>query len=58
MRKLLTVAALACLAVFFAVGGAGASTPGADVRVTNDCHPDAGCGAGYVSAYTLATGIP
>jgi hypothetical protein len=58
VRKLLTVAALACLAVFFAVGGAGASTPGADVRVTNDCHPDAGCGAGYVSAYTLATGIP
>jgi hypothetical protein len=55
VRKLLTVAALACLAVFFAVGGAGASTPGADVRVTNDCVPDAGCG-GYVSAYTLATG--
>src|ERR671924_725479 len=57
MSKLLTVAALACLAVFFAVGGAGASTPGADDRVTVDCVPDAGCG-GYVSAYTLATGIP
>jgi hypothetical protein len=56
VRRLLTVAALACLAVFLAVGGAGASTPGADVRLTNDCHPDAGCGAGYVSAYTLATG--
>jgi hypothetical protein len=39
-----------------AVGGAGASTPGADARLTNDCHPLAGCGAGYVSAYTLATG--
>ena len=58
MRKLVIVGALACLAVFLAVGGAGASTPGADVRLTNDCHPDAGCGAGYISAYTLATGIP
>ncbi|TMK95992.1 MAG: exo-alpha-sialidase [Actinobacteria bacterium] len=56
MRKLVIVGALACLAVFLAVGGAGASTPGADVRLTNDCHPDGGCGAGYVSAYTLATG--
>jgi hypothetical protein len=56
MRKAFIVGALACLAVFFAVGGAGASTPGADVRLTNDCHPLAGCGAGYVSAYTLATG--
>ena len=58
MRRLFIVGALACLAVFLAVGGAGASTPGADVRLTNDCHPDPGCGAGYVSAYTLATGIP
>jgi len=57
VKKLLTAAALACLAVFFAVGGAGASTPGTDARVTVDCVPDAGCG-GYVSAYTLATGIP
>ena len=56
MRKAFIVGALACLAVFFAVGGAGASTPGADARLTNDCHPLAGCGAGYVSAYTLATG--
>jgi hypothetical protein len=39
-----------------AVGGAGASTPGADARLTNDCHPFVGCGAGYISAYTLATG--
>src|ERR1043166_4364524 len=58
MRRAFIVGALACLAVFFAVGGAGASTPGADVRLTNDCHPLAGCGAGYTSAYTLATGPP
>jgi hypothetical protein len=56
VRKLVTIGALASLAVFLAVGGAGASTPGGDVRLTNDCHPLAGCGAGYVSAYTLATG--
>ena len=54
MRKLVIVGALACLAVFLAVGGAGASTPGADARVTVDCVPDAGCGD-YVSAITLAT---
>src|SRR5438067_6749062 len=58
MRKLIIIGASACLAAFLAVGGAGASTPGADVRLTNDCHPDAGCGAGYVSVYTLATGHP
>src|SRR5438309_4398028 len=58
MRRFAVVAALACLAVFAVGGIAGASTPGADVRLTNDCHPDAGCGAGYVSAYTLATGNP
>jgi hypothetical protein len=58
MRRFFVVAALACLAVFAAGGIAGASTPGADARLTNDCHPDGGCGAGYVSAYTLATGIP
>src|SRR5437899_7758392 len=58
MRRFAVVAALACLAVFAVGGIAGASTPGADARLTNDCHPDAGCGAGYVSAYTLATGTP
>src|SRR5438105_8775347 len=58
MRRFAVVAALACLAVFAVVGIAGASTPGGDVRLTNDCHPDPGCGAGYVSAYTLATGVP
>jgi len=56
VRRLLLLGALAGLAVFFAVGGAVASTPGADVRLTNDCHPLGGCGAGYISAYTLATG--
>src|ERR671924_257633 len=55
MSRFVLFCALACTAVFFAVGGAGASTPGADSRVTVDCVPDAGCG-GYVSAYTLATG--
>jgi hypothetical protein len=58
VRKLFVVGASACLAVFLAVGGAGASTPTTDVRLTNDCHPAAGCGAGYTSAYTLATGLP
>src|SRR2546421_6523778 len=57
MRRLAIVGVLAAAALF-AVGIAGASTPGSDVRLTNDCHPDAGCGAGYVSAYTLATGNP
>src|SRR2546428_8437536 len=56
MRRFAVVAALACLAAFAVGGIAGASTPGADVRLTNDCHPDGGCGTGYVSAYTLATG--
>src|SRR3989442_8465722 len=55
MRRLAIVGLLA-IATLFAVGIAGASSPTTDVRLTNDCHPDAGCGAGYVSAYTLATG--
>ncbi len=64
MRRLALVGVLAAAALF-AVAIAGASTPGADVRLTNDCHPDvtppstaatADCGIGYVSAYTLATG--
>src|SRR5256886_2241178 len=55
MRRFAIVGVLA-VATLFAVGVAGASTPGGDVRLTNDCHPDAGCGAGYTSAYTLATG--
>jgi hypothetical protein len=44
--------------MLIAVGIAGASTPAADVRLTNDCHPAPTCGAGYTSAYTLATGTP
>ncbi|MGZ4393525.1 MAG: sialidase family protein [Gaiellaceae bacterium] len=64
MRRFALVAMLTAVALF-AVALAGASTPGADVRLTNDCHPDvtppstaatATCGVGYVSAYTLATG--
>ncbi|MGZ8701688.1 MAG: sialidase family protein [Gaiellaceae bacterium] len=56
MRRFALVCALGAVALF-AVALAGASTPGADVRLTNDCHPDA-CGIGYLSAYTLATGNP
>jgi hypothetical protein len=64
MRRFALVGMLAVVALF-AVALAGASTPGADVRLSNDCHPDvsppstaatATCGVGYVSAYTLATG--
>src|SRR2546429_9940778 len=57
MRRFAIVGVLAT-ATLFAVGVAAASSPGGDVRLTNDCHPDGGCGAGYVSAYPLATGTP
>ena len=57
MRRFAIVGVLA-IATLLMVGIAGASTPGADVRLTNDCHPDPGCGVGYVSNYTLATGTP
>src|SRR2546423_12045368 len=57
MRRAAIVGLLA-FATLVVVGIAGASTPGADARLTNDCHPDPGCGAGYVSEYTLATGVP
>jgi hypothetical protein len=57
MKKAFLVAAVACLGVIW-VSAISASTPGADARLTNDCHPDPGCGAGYVSGYTLATGVP
>ena len=56
MRRVLFAAFAACALVV--VGSATGSTPGGDVRLTNDCHPLAGCGDGYVSAYTLATGTP
>jgi hypothetical protein len=57
MKKAFLVAAVACLGVIW-VSAISASTPGADARLTNDCHPDPGCGDGYVSGYTLATGVP
>ena len=55
MKRLAFVAVLASTATCF-VAVTAASAAGSDVRLTNDCHPDAGCGAGYVSVYTLATG--
>jgi hypothetical protein len=61
MRRFAIVGVLAS-ALLFVVGIAGASTPGGDVRLTNDCHnatpPIVPCGAGYTSAYTLATDTP
>src|SRR6266496_1922147 len=54
MRRFVPAVISACALVL--VGSAAGSTPGADARLTNDCHPGATCGAGYVSAYTLATG--
>ena len=51
MRKLITAAVAVCAAVVF-TGGASASTPGGDVRVTHDTA----AGGGYISSYTLATG--
>src|SRR5256885_8821155 len=54
MRRIAFAAAF--LAAFL-VPMAARSAP-SDVRLTNDCHPEGGCGAGYVSVYTLATGIP
>src|SRR5215211_5350073 len=47
---LLTIPVLAALLI---VSIASASTPGGDVRLSNDFP-----GGGYVSAYTLATGNP
>ena len=49
MRRFALAGVLAVALI--AVGIAGASTPGADVRLTND-------NSSYVSAYTLATGTP
>ena len=50
MRRFTIVGMLACIGLF-AVGLAGASTPGGDVKLTHDASDP-----GYVSAYTLATG--
>src|SRR5690242_19817214 len=52
MTKL--VAALLAAGALVHVGAASGSTPGSDVRLSNDCRP--GACSGYVSAYTLATG--
>ena len=66
MKRGFLLAVIACLSVVW-VGAISASTPGTDVRLTNDCHPEATppdtgatatCGVGYVSNYTLATGVP
>src|SRR5919199_539825 len=57
MKRAFLLAAIACLSVVW-VSAISASTPGADARLTNDCHPLPGCGAGYISEYTLATGQP
>ena len=46
-------AALGALACVLWIGAASASAPGTDVRLTHDANDP-----GYVSSYTLATGIP
>jgi hypothetical protein len=52
MRRTLLLAAIGCLSVVW-VSAISASTPGPDVKLTHDANDP-----GYVSAYTLATGIP
>ena len=54
MRKF--AAAFVAGAALLVVGFAGAA-PGTNVRLTNDCAGTCG-GAGYVSVYTLNTGVP
>ena len=53
MKRLIAALAL-CGALCLATTASG-STSGGDVRLSNDCAGT--CGVGYVSAYTLATGI-
>src|SRR6266516_6107230 len=55
MRRFLPAVFAACALVL--VASAAGSTPGADVRLSNDCQGIC-TGGGYTSAYTLATGIP
>jgi hypothetical protein len=50
MQRLIGVAVIAIGLLL--VAGAAAGSPGADTRLTNDF------GGGYISAYTLATGVP
>jgi hypothetical protein len=52
MRLFLVGAVAACLTMLF-IGAVSASTPGTDVKLTHDAGDP-----GYVSAYTLATGLP
>jgi hypothetical protein len=52
MRRALLLAAISCLAVAW-VSTVSASTPGPDVKLTHDFADP-----GYVSEYTLATGVP
>src|SRR5919199_3259238 len=47
------MAALGALACVLWIGAASASAPGTDVKLTHDANDP-----GYVSSYTLATGIP
>ncbi|TML90614.1 MAG: exo-alpha-sialidase [Actinobacteria bacterium] len=54
MRK--SVAAFVVGAALLVVGFAGAA-PGTNVRLSNDCAGTCG-GAGYVSVYTMNTGVP
>jgi len=53
MRRTIMFATIAVLAACVTAGLAGASSPGGDRRLTQDCVPDPGC-TGYVSAYNLA----
>jgi hypothetical protein len=52
MKRILFVAIAACLSAVW-VSAIAASTPGADVKLTHDATDP-----GYVSEYTLATGVP
>ena len=52
MKKVLLVAVTACLSAVW-VSAIAASTPGVDVKLTHDAMDP-----GYVSEYTLATGVP
>src|SRR3954452_6107536 len=52
MKRILFVAIAACLSAVW-VSAIAASTPGADVKLTHDATDP-----GYVSQYTLATGVP
>src|SRR5438105_3467730 len=52
MSRIAFAVVLASLAAF----SFGIARAGADVRLTNDCHPDGARGAAYVSVYTPGTG--